>query len=380
MKEYENPVIYEEEVDDEILPSKNNPLSRILGLDLNSTTKLLRQKDPLRVFSLEVNAYEMELNPRQFRDDMHFIRGIRARAMDQNQAAMVEYIKCLSANPNHYGSLINLAACLIRDRKFEEAIPLLDKALILEPRKISCYVNLATCHFQLGNLKQVTQICSRGLQFAGAIAQSSLIQLAGGRVAIEKAKNTNLESNMDGGGDISSSNSFSSSAPASHRSAIPSARAMHSPRRQSQTKEESTLHDTWSSTQPANGNNATMNSLLTEPLFMEAKSIFASLETLKQAEAASKMGHTVLSRAQLSFTSGSDLPLTFSLIGVSRQAKLDTAMRTLRSDTAGVALLLHLRGVAFFRNGDLAKSSKDLQDAKNLDRRPLEAIAKDLSL
>jgi Tfp pilus assembly protein PilF len=72
--------------------------------------------------------------------------------------------KILESNPRNYTSLERLSTCLIRQERFLEAIPFLERVIDAGRASASSYVNLGICMRKAGNLPRATELCEQALR------------------------------------------------------------------------------------------------------------------------------------------------------------------------------------------------------------------------
>jgi Flp pilus assembly protein TadD len=92
--------------------------------------------------------------------------GDRARGTKQRDRALVEFTESLRIRPTHPGALVNMGRVFLDSGKAAEAAQFFEKAVSLEPRRVSANLNLAVAYFQMQQIEKALTQAKLTLQIA----------------------------------------------------------------------------------------------------------------------------------------------------------------------------------------------------------------------
>ncbi len=97
---------------------------------------------------------------------LHNILGIVALSENDAEAAEPHFLKTLELSPVFSGARGNLGLALIAQRKFDEAVEVLSKAVIDDPRSLAVRTNLASAHLKAMSFEAAREQAEKALEIA----------------------------------------------------------------------------------------------------------------------------------------------------------------------------------------------------------------------
>jgi tetratricopeptide (TPR) repeat protein len=126
-----------------------------------------------------------------------FVLGLVARSENREEDALAAFRRVLQADPDDVASLVNLGQLLLQRREYAEAVPVLARAVDLEPYNVSALYNLAVAQTRAGERTQGAATTARfqALRETGYGTTYSNTYLEQGRYA-EAILSTGLEAEL----------------------------------------------------------------------------------------------------------------------------------------------------------------------------------------